>query len=188
MFERGFKSWCERLAVDVRRELQLKSHDRLDPRALAKHLQIRVWNVEDVPGLTSESKDLLLGPGSSDWSAVTLVDGHKKLIVLNSSHSSGRVSNDLSHELAHIILGHTPEEVTTNEGGIALRPRIDMLQEQQADWLAGSLLLPRPALVHIKKSFADLQDAANHFGVSRRLLDYRMSVTGVRSQFSALSI
>jgi Zn-dependent peptidase ImmA (M78 family) len=187
MFERGFKSWCEKLAVDARKELRLKPHERLDPYALAKHLQIRVWNVEDVPGLTSESKDLLLGPGSSDWSAITLVDGHKKLVILNSSHSSGRLSNDLAHELAHIILGHLPEELPMSDGGISLRPRIDMLQEQQADWLAGSLLLPRPALVHIKKSFTDLQDATVHYGVSRRLLDYRMSVTGVRSQFSTAS-
>jgi Zn-dependent peptidase ImmA (M78 family) len=187
MFERGFKSWCEKLAVEVRKELRLKPHERLDPYALARHLQIRVWNVEDVPGLTSESKDLLLGPGSSDWSAVTLVDGHKKLIILNSSHSSGRLSNDLAHELAHIILDHVPEEVAMNNADISLRPRVDMLQEQQADWLAGSLLLPRPALIHIKKTFTDLQVAAVEYCVSRRLLDYRMSVTGVRSQFSTAS-
>ena len=187
MFERGFKSWCEKLAVDVRRELRLKQHGRLDPYVLAKHLQIKVWNVEDVPGLTTASKDLLLGPGSSDWSAVTLVDRHKRLIVLNSSHSLGRISNDLAHELAHVILGHVPEELPMNDGGISLRPRVDMLQEQQADWLAGSLLLPRPALVHIKKSFTDLQVAASEYCVSRRLLDYRMSVTGVRSQFSTAS-
>jgi Zn-dependent peptidase ImmA (M78 family) len=184
MFERGFKTWCEKLAVDVRRELKLKSHQQLDPRVLAKHLNIRVWHVEDVPDLSVESKDLLLNAGSSDWSAVTLIEGHKKLIVLNSSHSAGRRSNDLAHELAHIILGHLPEELSMKEGTIALRPRVDMVQEKEADWLAASLLLPRPALLYIRRAYSDLQVAAAEYYVSHRLLQYRMSVTGVRSQFT----
>jgi Zn-dependent peptidase ImmA (M78 family) len=184
MFERGFKTWCEKLAVDVRRELRLKAHQQLEPRELAKHLKIRVWHVEDVPNLSAASTKLLLGAGSSDWSAVTLIDGAKKLIILNSSHSAGRLSNDLAHELSHIILGHIPEELPMKEGEIALRPRVDMLQEKQADWLAASLLLPRPALLFIRRTYPDLQIAAAEYYVSRRLLDYRMLVTGVRSQFS----
>jgi Zn-dependent peptidase ImmA (M78 family) len=183
MFERGFKTWCEKLAVDIRRELRLKAHQQLDPRQLAKHLKIRVWHVEDVPNLSSESTRLLLGAGSSDWSAVTLMDGAKRLIILNSSHSAGRLSNDLAHELSHIILGHIPEKLPMKEGEIALRPRVDILQEKEADWLAASLLLPRPALLFIRRTYSDFHIAATEYYVSRRLLDYRMLVTGVRSQF-----
>jgi hypothetical protein len=82
------------------------------------------------------------------------------------------------------ILGHVSEELPMKEGQIALRPRVDMLQEKQADWLAVSLLLPRPALLFIRRAYSDLQIAASEYYVSRRLLDYRMLVTGVRTQYS----
>ena len=183
MFERGFKTWCEKRALEIRKELKLKQHEKLDPRLLAQHLNVRVWKVEDVPSLTAGSRNLLLGTGADDWSAVTLIEGDRKLIILNSSHSEGRLSNDLAHELAHIILEHVPQELAMTPDGICLRQHHDLLQEQQADWLAASLLLPRPALVFIKKTFSDLQSAASQYGVSKRLLDYRLAVTGVRNQY-----
>ena len=43
MFERGFKTWCERYAAQKRAELGLKPSDPLDPLRLAEHLQIKVW-------------------------------------------------------------------------------------------------------------------------------------------------
>ena len=51
MFTRGFKSWCENVALQQRRELTLHPIDPLDPRTLAEHLNILVWKAEEVPGL-----------------------------------------------------------------------------------------------------------------------------------------
>lgn len=185
MFERGFKSWCEKRAVEIRKELGIKQHEKLDPAALALHMKVRVWAVDDVPGLSDSSKDLLLkDPGASLWSAVTLFDGEKRLVILNSSHSAGRRSNDLMHELAHLILGHSPSSMERCEGGLALRSNCDKKQEQEADWLAACLLLPRPALVSIRRANHDLANAASLYGVSQAMLNYRLAVTGVNAQFS----
>lgn len=184
MFERGFKSWCERRAVELRKELGLKQYEKLDPNNLAARMNVRVWVVEQVPGLSDKSKeDLLTDPGSSLWSAITLVDGTKRLIILNSSHSLARRANDLMHELAHMILGHSPSLMEISEGGIPLRSNRDKKQEQEADWLGACLLLPRPALVTIMRGNSDLDEAATRYGVSKAMLNYRLAVTGVNAQF-----
>jgi Zn-dependent peptidase ImmA (M78 family) len=186
MFERGFKSWCERRAVETRKALCLKEHESLDPRALAERLGIDVWDPKCIPRLSQRANNLLLKPpGNSTWSAVTLVEGDRTVIILNSSHSSGRQSNDLMHEIAHIELGHLPDIIEIGAQGIALRHNYNKQQEQEADWLAACLLLPRPALVRIKRARIELLEAAKSYGVSQAMLRYRLAITGVNAQFSS---
>lgn len=182
MFERGFKAWCERLSVQKRTELGIKLSVPLNPRALAKNLNIKVWSIEDVPGLSAESKKILLGEDGA-WSAATICLGEKRLIVLNSSHSPGRQASDLTHELAHLLLEHKPKRLEVSEAGIMMMESYDQEQEEQADWLSGCLLLPRQTLIHIKKQRLDESVAAKQYGVSLAMLKYRMGVTGVNYQF-----
>ena len=60
----------------------------------------------------------------------------------------------------------------------------DQQQEEEADWLSGCLLLPREALVSIKSQKLQPSDAAQIFGVSVKMLNYRLAMTGVNRQFS----
>jgi Zn-dependent peptidase ImmA (M78 family) len=46
----------------------------------------------------------------------------------------------------------------------------DRQQEDEANWLAGSLLLPRDALIWIRKQRLDLQAAAREYGVIVQML------------------
>lgn len=187
MFERGFKTWCERYAAQKRQELGLHPSDPLDPFVLAKSLGIRVWTPEDVRGLSAASLQILLrndGRTPSCWSAVTVVLGTKVLVILNASHSRGRQSSDLMHELAHRIRGHQPHEIEVSPQGLMLLKGYDKEQEEEADWLSGCLLLPREALMHIKRQGWDGPAAAEQFGVSQRMLNYRLAKTGVNRQFS----
>ena len=110
MFARGFKSWFENVAIRQRRELKLQPYDPLDARVLARHLDITVWQTEEVPGLGEEYLKILLGDGADSWSAVTISVEGKNLIILNSSHFGGRPASDLMHELSHILIGHRPPE------------------------------------------------------------------------------
>ena len=182
MFERGFKAWCERLSAQKRAELGVKPSDPLDARALASNLNIKVWSIEDVPGLSSESKQILLAK-EGGWSAATICLGEKRLIILNSSHSSGRQASNLTHELSHLLLGHKPARLDVSEAGIMMMESYDQQQEEEADWLSGCLLLPRETLVHIKKRRLDQTIAAKQYGVSLSMLKYRMGITGVTYQF-----
>ena len=187
MFERGFKAWCERYSGEKRLELGLSPGDPLDPHLLAKSLGIKVLTPSQVPGLSSNALGILLrndGKTASCWSAVTIVAGSKTVVILNSSHSPGRQSNDLAHELAHRIRGHVTHSMDVSSEGIMLISEYGKEQEDEADWLAGCLLLPRDALVRIKANGTDNATAADLFGVSTRMLKYRMAMSGVERQFS----
>jgi Zn-dependent peptidase ImmA (M78 family) len=148
-------------------------------------LDIRVWTPADVPGLPKTTREVLLrNDGTpSCWSAVTLVVGEKTLVILNSSHSPARQASDLMHELAHRILNHEPEEMSISSEGLMLLKAYDKEQEEEADWLAGVLLLPRDALVHVRRQGMPDEEVIAQYGVSKRMYTYRSSMTGVSRQF-----
>jgi Zn-dependent peptidase ImmA (M78 family) len=65
--------------------------------------------------------------------------------------------------------------------GMALRTHNEE-QEQEADWLAGCLLLPRDALLLIRRKGTTDEDACLEYGVSLAMLRFRINVTGVDAQ------
>jgi Zn-dependent peptidase ImmA (M78 family) len=186
LFERGFKTWCEKYSADKRKALGLSVDAPLDARALAQHLGIRVWTPAEVSGLSKASCNVLLqndGASPSCWSAVTVLAAGKILVILNSSHSAARQASDLTHELAHRIRGHQAHEVEVTEAGLMMLSSYDKAQEEEADWLSGCLLLPREALIGIKRRGLEDAVAAAEYGVSTRMLGYRLARTGVNRQF-----
>jgi Zn-dependent peptidase ImmA (M78 family) len=88
------------------------------------------------------------------------------------------------HELAHRIRKHEPEEMSISAEGLMLLKAYDKEQEEEADWLAGVLLLPRDALVDIRRQGISDEEVLRQFGVSKRMLAYRTSMTGLRRQFA----
>lgn len=182
MFTRGFKAWCENTAVQLRTGLRLKPIDSLRPQVLADHLGIRLLTPDQIPSLPVSAREILLAESSS-WSAVMVSTPWGEAIVYNPMHSAGRQTSDIMHELSHIVRGHRPSTVVlSHDGSFALRS-YDRVQEDEAAWLSGCLLLPRPTLVWIKRTRMSLSGACKRYGVSGDLLRYRMDVTGVSKQF-----
>jgi Zn-dependent peptidase ImmA (M78 family) len=182
VFNRGFKNWCETISLQRRRALKLKPIDPLDPEILAASLKVEVHSIDEVPGLSHQTIHALTIADSGSWSAVTLTNGLKSVVILNSGRSRGRSASDLMHELAHIIIGHNPGRVDITEDGSLILNTYERQQEDEANWLAGSLLLPREALLWIKRQGWDLAAAAKQYGVSLTMLQYRLNVTGVEYQ------
>lgn len=183
-FERGFKSWAENSALTIRSGLGLRHVDPLEGRVLAGDLGVRVWTPHYVPGLARETLEYLVSPEGDEWSALTVRAGRTDLIVLNPAHSLARQNSDLMHELAHIIRNHEPAQILISEGaGVGLRT-FNEVQEAEANWLAGCLLLPRAAVAyHLARGMAR-ETLAECFGVSMDLLRYRINVTGLGRQYS----
>jgi Zn-dependent peptidase ImmA (M78 family) len=181
MFARGFKTYCEDLAALVRSNLQLPAVAPLPPERLAASLRVTLWTPEDVPGLSPEVRDRLLNQHAGSWSAFSLADGNRWLILYNSSHSQARTASNVMHELAHILLEHRPGKMVITTSGMALRS-FDRTQEDQAGWLSGCLLLPRAALLHIVKTRMTAGSAREEYLVSNELLRFRMNATGVNLQ------
>lgn len=179
-FRRGFKSLAEELALELRRELRLSPADRLDARALAAHLAIPVLSLPDLlrAGASLESVLHFQNVAPEAFSAMTIVDGSRQLIVVNDAHAPVRQSSNIVHELSHVILEH---ELHNAVGAHGCRVWNDVM-EQEADWLGGVLLVPRGgALFAARKNWA-LEVAARHFAVSEQMMRWRLAHTGASIQ------
>jgi Zn-dependent peptidase ImmA (M78 family) len=118
------------------------------------------------------------------WSALTLREGNTIAIVMNTSHVLTRQANDLAHELAHIDLRHVPNRVEVSTTGLLLLSDYSDEQEQEADWYAGALLLPRDALAAARRHRKTVEQIAQHFRVSKALCEWRIRMTGVEIQLN----
>ena len=158
----------------------MRAIDPLDSGKLAEHLDIKVKTTAQITELTREDRALL--ETDDAWSAVTLEVASRKLVILKDSNSPGRKSSDLMHEIAHQLLGHKANGVGMSMGGHLMVHAFSREEEDQANWLSACLLLPRSALVHIKKKYPDEAGAAREYQVSVAMLKYRLGVTGVNYQ------
>lgn len=181
---RGFKTWAEQEAKECRALLGLSEWAPLDCRHLAAKLGILVRTPEEL-GMAPAHLTQLLEVDPDSWSGVTVVvEGHP-VIVINPRKSQARQASDLAHELAHVRCGHIATgRQYVDYVDFPLRP-FDAEQEEEAVWLSGSLLLPRPALLKACYRWSD-EEVADRYGVSVEMVKYRKNVTGVGRQLSRL--
>lgn len=183
LLERGFKSWSENTAITIRKKLGLQDFEPLPWRELADYLSVEVKNIHSLGHLELTSKDYLCSEAGDEWSAVTVASPEHIIVVANPSHSPARQSSSIMHELAHIVLEHEGSRVFITEGGFALRDYNEK-QETEADWLAGTLLLPRTALQQLHYKHISKDKILDDFCVSSDLFEYRKRITGVNRQFN----
>jgi Zn-dependent peptidase ImmA (M78 family) len=181
---RGFKTWCENAAISYRRDLQLGRSSPLDPVLLAKHLRVVVWAPEEIPGINQDVLKHLTVTDPDSWDAVTIQSDGVTAIVLNSAPSIARRNNSLAHELSHIILEHDPAHIFYTPDGHLMMNEYNSVHEEEANCLAGTLLLPRDAIIQAIRDGMDDRDMADYFNVSPQLLRMRRSTTGVDRQLS----
>jgi len=181
-FRRGFKSQCERRAVEYRKQLGLNNTAPLSSEALAQHLGVTVWSTDDIAQLSANDVAVLNDEQDDSWSALTMRVGTSNLVLFKPVSSSGRRNNVIMHELSHIILGHELAEACILEDGSLVPGNFNQDQEDEADWLAGTLLLPRPALMAIQSRRTPRHVACEHYQVSSEMLTWRTRMTGVTYQ------
>jgi len=183
--ERGFKSWCERSALATRTELSIEAHAPLAARKLAEHLGVILLTPMDLADLPDDILEQLTRNDPQGWSAVSFTVDEQVTVIYNERNSSGRQSSDIMHELSHIILDHDPSQVILSvDGQIGMRS-FDAKQEDEANWLAWTLLLPRPALMHCIQRGSTTAQIAHEYDVSEQLVKYRSGITGVSRQSRA---
>ena len=141
-----------------------------------------MWQPKDIPGLSGEVLNQLTVVDRDSWSAVTLRVGDAGVIIVNSAHAATRRRNSVAHEVAHLILEHEPTRIDVSKKGYLLLSSYEGEQEEEADWLAGSLLVPREGLRWAYRSSQDSQVLASRFGVSEQLLQWRLRMTGILVQ------
>ena len=179
---RGFKAWCERTASEYRQALGVPLDEALDPWVFAAFLDVLVLTPQDIPGLSDTSLKQLTVSDCDSWSAVTMSHSGINLVILNSSQSVTRQANSLVHELAHIILNHKADNAQVSAEGLLFRAQFDKEQEDEADWLAGCILVPGEGLLQACRRRHSPPLLARQFGVSQKLIDWRLRMTGVQKR------
>ena len=169
----GFKTEANDIAREIRGELDLGPLDPLDPRLLAQWLEIPLIElsefVAEAPAVAH-----LLEVEQEVFSAVTVFCGSRRTIVHNDGHSPGRQNSNISHELGHGLLHHPPTPALDNSGCRNWNQDI----EDEAQWLAGVLLVTEDAALAIARAGEPLALAAVRLGVSEPMVRFRLNVTG----------
>ena len=163
--------------------MHLSTPDALCPWELAEHLGIIVLDFDELP-IPANDVHQLTHMDSSSWSGLTLKAHGLSGVVLNPTHTKPRQRNDLMHEVAHIHLGHVPNRVDTTADGLLLVSDFSRDQEEEADWLAAALLVPREALFWCRKAGHSVAQICTKYGISRPLCEWRLRMTGVDRQMA----
>jgi hypothetical protein len=134
------------------------------------------------PDLSVDIVQRLLGEHSDSWSAITVSFDGQHLIVANDSHAPTRRNSNLVHELAHLLLDHEPSQLYMSiNSAVALRTH-NKDQEEEANWLGGVLLIPREALVRVRRLRKTNEEICSEYHVSSQMLRFRLNATGVDVQ------
>ena len=180
---RGFKKEAKEIAREVRGDLGVGITDPLDPWKLAEELAIPVMRLSDFRESAEVAFRYFSGLGQSVFSAVTVFDSNRRLIVHNDSHSPARQASNVCHELAHGLLLHPPAPAFDDQGCRYWSKEI----EDEANWLSGVLLVPDEVAIAVVKRGIDLGQAASYYGVSAQMMTFRINVSGARKRVRRFS-
>ena len=170
---RGFKTQANQIAREVRGELGLGPTDPLDPWKLAAFLDIPVIGLTDLAAAIPDAVHHFqqIEPGA--FSAATVFAGTRRIIVHNDVHRPARQASNVTHEGAHGLLLHEPIPAFGPHGCRIWRDEV----EEEAQWLAGVLLITEEAAVAVARGNLPVAMAASRYGVSEQMMQYRLNVT-----------
>lgn len=174
-------------ALALRDFARTKPNLPLDPFELARFANLIVVTLDDIENLSQSARDHLLGAAADQWSggACSLPNG-MKLVILNPNHGRARTNATLMEEICHVFLGHTPNRlsvVTKDERGRVLNRDYRKSDEEEAYGVGAAALLPFAALKRFVYEGKSSQEIARHFRVSRELVEYRLKVTRLWSDY-----
>lgn len=181
---RGFKSQTEKISIQLRNEIGLTVYDQFDPIEFLASKGFVVWFPANIPGISHDHVNQLTKKDPDSWSGVTVKEGEEIAIIVNPSHPATRQANTLMHEWAHVELRHKPNRVDRSTNGLLLLSDYPAEVEEEADWLAGAVLLPRDGLIHFRSSGMNAERIADQYGVSKQLTNWRLRMTGVERQIA----
>jgi len=176
-FRRGFKAEVDRLVTQTRSDLGLSLEDRLDPRALATHLDIEVFELTGLHAICPDDVAHLTEVDVGAFSGTLLERDGRRAIFVNDAHVAGRQASTIAHECAHVMLDHQPSAHFAELGFRVFDAQV----EREADWLAGCLLVPTKAVIPVlRRHRHDLALCAEHFGVSDQMMGQRYHRSGAK--------
>ena len=176
---RGFKTEAERLAQSVRERQGLRTNQPVSLEQAAKEMGVRIIAADEIVDRSRLEELEELQPGAFSAATFRLPDG-EYVIAYSPLSTIGRRRSDQAHELAHVILDHDVR--TVERVGTLQFLTCDVEQEEEANWLGGCLLLPRPLLLKAAKENLSASEIAERFEVSEPMARFRLNASGVLVQ------
>lgn len=178
-------------ALGLRDFARVKGDQPLDPFALAHFAKLMVINFDEIKGLSRETREHLLGDGANSWSGGTasrpLPNGWR-LVILNPKHGTQRNNATLMEEVCHVFLGHKANRlaiVAENKQGKTVARDYNEEDEEAAYAVGAAALVPFAALSRFVSKGKTSREIAQHFNVSRELVEYRMKVSRLWAEYKA---
>lgn len=176
-------------ALGLRDFARLRLDQALNPFELARFANLIVLRFDQVKGLSDSAREHLLGPAVEKWSggACSLPNG-LKLVILNPTHGRARTNATLMEEICHVFLGHQPNRlsiVTQDARGRVMSRDYRKADEEEAYGVGAAGLVPYGSLKRFLSKGKISSEIAFHFRVSRELVEYRMKVTKLWSQYKS---
>jgi len=178
-------------ALGLRDFARAREDGPLNPFALARFANLLVVDFDQIAGLSSEARELLLGSATNEWSggacSRALPDG-RKLIILNPRHGRQRKNATLMEEICHVFLGHSPNRlaiVAASKGGRAVARDYKKSDEEAAYGIGAAALLPFSSLRKLVLHGNTAGEIAKRFRVSQQLVEYRLKVTRLWSLYKS---
>lgn len=149
-------------------------------RVLAAFLKVDIRAADELIDRDQLDELERIQPGA--FSAVAFYLPHGRTVIAYNSINAelGRTNSDLAHELAHILLNHDVRELQHVGGHTLLTCNPE--QEEEANWLAGCLLLPRALLLREAYAGSDPATIARKHDVSLQMARFRLNASGVLLQ------
>lgn len=170
-------------ALGLRDFAGVREEQALDPFALAEFAKLMVVDFDQIEGLSTETREHLLGTGSGAWSGGTcsrpLPNGWR-LVILNPRHGAQRNNATLMEEVCHVFLGHKANRlaiVAEDRNGKTVSRDYNDADEEAAYAVGAAALVPFAALRRFVLRGKTSREIAQHFNVSRELVEYRMKVS-----------
>lgn len=181
--KRGFKADAKRKSLAIREELGIKTNEALDCFELANYFNIPSVPVDSLGefGFSTEQIELVCyANGNQQFSAITISIQEGYLIIYNQTHSLARTNSSLAHEISHIICEHDFSSLSNLK---KISREFDQDKEDEANWLAGCLLLPEDGLFWALKQKMSIPDIAYHYNISQQMTRWRYNSTGMFRRF-----
>lgn len=160
-----------------------RDDEPLDPFVLAAYVGLLVVDFSQIEGLSEQARLHLLGEGAKDWSGGTFtrpLPNGRQLVILNPKHGHQRHHATLMEEVCHVFLGHKANklEITkTNDQGKIVARDYDESDEEEAYSVGAAALVPYAGLQRFVTMGRNTFQIAQHFGVSRQLIIYRLQIS-----------
>lgn len=176
-------------ALSLRDFAGVREDEPLDPFELARYAKIWVVDFDVIEGLAPAVRQTLLNAGAEAWSGGTcshnLPNGWR-LVILNPTQAPQRAHATLMEEICHVFLGHQANRLaveTRDENG-QLRARDYVAADEEAAYSIGAAaLVPYTSLQKFIRRGWSIRDLAQHFRVSRPLVEFRLKVTRLWDEY-----